>query len=83
MSRFSNTTRVVLTLAALLGAAGAALAAGADLGQAQKQATNWTAIGMFGIFGQPLGAYVVDGHTAAGHRFAEDPAPYAKDDEAE
>jgi cation/acetate symporter len=36
-----------LTLAAL---AGAALAAGADLGQAQKQATNWTAIIMFGIF---------------------------------
>ena len=24
--------------------------AGADLGQAQKQATNWTAIGMFGVF---------------------------------
>jgi cation/acetate symporter len=50
MSGFSNTTRRVLTLAALLGAAGAALAAGADLGQAQKQATNWTAIGMFGVF---------------------------------
>ncbi len=27
-----------------------ALAAGADLGQAEKQATNWTAIGMFSIF---------------------------------
>ena len=25
----------------------AALAAGADLGQAEKQATNWVAIGMF------------------------------------
>jgi cation/acetate symporter len=36
-------------LAALL-AAGVALAAGADLGQAQKQDTNWTAIVMFGIF---------------------------------
>ncbi len=48
--RFSDTTRRVLTVAALMGAAGAALAAGADLGQAQKQATNWTAIGMFGIF---------------------------------
>jgi cation/acetate symporter len=36
-----------LTLAA---AAGIVLAAGADLGQAQKQATNWTAIGMFGVF---------------------------------
>ena len=39
-------------LAALLAslAAGAALAAGADLGQVAKQPTNWTAIGMFGIF---------------------------------
>jgi cation/acetate symporter len=35
---------------AALSVAGAALAAGADLGQAQKQATNWTAIVMFGIF---------------------------------
>jgi cation/acetate symporter len=34
----------------LLGAGAWALAAGADLGQAQKQATNWTAIGMFGVF---------------------------------
>ena len=31
-------------------AAGAALAAGADLGQAAKQETNWTAIGMFAAF---------------------------------
>jgi cation/acetate symporter len=30
--------------------AGAALAAGADLGQTTKQATNWVAIGMFGAF---------------------------------
>ncbi len=35
---------------AALAAVGAALAAGADLGQAQKQATNWTAISMFAIF---------------------------------
>ena len=33
-----------------LTAASAAFAAGADLGQAAKQATNWTAIGMFGAF---------------------------------
>ncbi|MFN7395005.1 MAG: cation acetate symporter [bacterium] len=33
----------------MVGAA-AAVAAGADLGQAEKQATNWTAIAMFGIF---------------------------------
>jgi cation/acetate symporter len=39
-----------LALLALLAVAGAALAAGADLGQAEKQATNWTAIGMFGAF---------------------------------
>ncbi len=31
-------------------AAGAAVAAGADLGNTQKQATNWTAIAMFAIF---------------------------------
>jgi len=50
MSRLPDTTRRVLTLAALLGVSAAAVAAGADLGQAQKQATNWTAIGMFGVF---------------------------------
>ena len=31
-------------------AVGGAMAAGADLGQTAKQATNWTAIAMFGIF---------------------------------
>ena len=36
--------------AAALMAAGAAVAAGADVGQAAKQATNWTAILMFGLF---------------------------------
>ncbi len=35
---------------ALLAAAGVAYGAGADLGQAEKQATNWTAIAMFAIF---------------------------------
>lgn len=44
------TTRRVLTLLALFGVSFAAWSAGADLGQAQKQATNWTAIGMFGVF---------------------------------
>jgi cation/acetate symporter len=39
-----------LALLSLLALAGGAYAAGADLGQAQKQATNWTAIVMFGIF---------------------------------
>jgi len=43
----ARTLLIGLTLAA---AAGVVLAAGADLGQAQKQATNWTAIGMFGAF---------------------------------
>lgn len=50
MSRLSGPVRQLLTLAALFGVAAAAVAAGADLGQAQKQATNWTAIGMFGVF---------------------------------
>ncbi len=42
-------SKLVLGAAALCGVS-LALAAGADLGQAQKQATNWTAIGMFGVF---------------------------------
>ncbi len=50
MNRLSNTTRRLLTLAALFGVSAAVYAAGADLGQAEKQATNWTAIGMFGVF---------------------------------
>ena len=39
----------LIALGTLL-ASGAALAAGADLGNTAKQATNWTAIVMFGIF---------------------------------
>ena len=52
MSGFFNGTsaRRALTLAALFGVSMAAWSAGADLGQAVKQATNWTAIGMFGAF---------------------------------
>ena len=45
----SRAFKLIGALVALL-AAGAAMAAGADLGQAAKQATNWTAIGMFGAF---------------------------------
>ncbi|KQW38641.1 cation acetate symporter [Rhizobacter sp. Root404] len=48
MSR--KTTRRALTLAALALVPVAVLAAGADLGQAEKQATNWTAIAMFAAF---------------------------------
>jgi cation/acetate symporter len=44
-----RSSKLILGLLAVL-ASGAALAAGADLGQAEKQATNWTAIIMFGIF---------------------------------
>ena len=40
----------ILSAVAALALAGAAYAAGADLGQAQQQATNWTAIVMFAIF---------------------------------
>ena len=50
MSRISENSRRLLTLAALFGVSAAVYAAGADLGQAQKQATNWTAISMFAIF---------------------------------
>ncbi|MEN9880126.1 MAG: cation acetate symporter [Pseudomonadota bacterium] len=40
----------LLAAVAALAVAGGAIAAGADLGQATKQATNWTAIVMFAIF---------------------------------
>jgi cation/acetate symporter len=51
MSRFtiSRASRG-LVLASLCGVSAAVWAAGADLGQAQKQPTNWTAISMFAIF---------------------------------
>jgi len=42
--------RRILSLLALFSVSAIAWAAGADLGQAQKQATNWTAIGMFVVF---------------------------------
>ncbi|MCK6403724.1 MAG: cation acetate symporter [Sphaerotilus natans subsp. sulfidivorans] len=45
----SRTLKTLLALAGTLGA-GAALAAGADMGTAAKQATNWTAIAMFALF---------------------------------
>jgi cation/acetate symporter len=45
-----DNTRRALTLAALFGVSAAVYGAGADLGQAAKQATNWTAISMFAIF---------------------------------
>jgi cation/acetate symporter len=48
MSRFR--VAKALGLMVLLAAAQAAQAAGADLGQLEKQATNWTAIGMFAAF---------------------------------
>jgi cation/acetate symporter len=50
MSQARLLSRGALVAAALIAAAAGAYAAGADLGQAQKQATNWTAIGMFGVF---------------------------------
>ncbi|MBL8308749.1 MAG: cation acetate symporter [Rubrivivax sp.] len=43
-------TKNLLIGGALALLAAGAFAAGADLGQAEKQATNWTAIGMFGAF---------------------------------
>jgi cation/acetate symporter len=44
-----RSNKLILGLLALL-ATGAAFAAGADLGNTTKQATNWTAIAMFAIF---------------------------------
>ncbi|MBK6998993.1 MAG: cation acetate symporter [Rhodoferax sp.] len=46
------TSQILPSLLALVAmvAVGAAHAAGADLGQVDKQATNWVAIGMFGTF---------------------------------
>src|SRR5450631_4194206 len=45
----SGITRILGSLA-LLAIAGAVYAAGGDLGQAEKQPTNWTAISMFAAF---------------------------------
>jgi cation/acetate symporter len=50
MKRGNDRARQILTLLALCGVSVAAWAAGADLGQAQQQPTNWTAIGMFAVF---------------------------------
>lgn len=44
-----RTHHAIVASAALL-LASAALAAGGDLGQMQRQPTNWTAIGMFTVF---------------------------------
>ena len=46
----TNTTKRLLALISLLAVSMSALAAGADLGQAVKQPTNWTAISMFAGF---------------------------------
>ncbi|HRO61344.1 MAG TPA: cation acetate symporter [Burkholderiaceae bacterium] len=43
-------SRKAVALAALFGVSAAVLAAGGDLGQVERQPTNWTAIGMFGLF---------------------------------
>ncbi len=46
----ANNLKQWMAAIAMLAVAGGAMAAGADLGQAEKQETNWTAIVMFGIF---------------------------------
>jgi cation/acetate symporter len=70
MSRLNDVARRVLTLLALAGVSVTAWAAGADLGQANKQATNWTAIGMFGLF--VLGTLYITKWAAAKTRSASD-----------
>ena len=47
---YLNAVRFGLTVAALFTVAASVYAAGPDVGQAQKQAINWTAIGMFSVF---------------------------------
>ena len=47
---YSNLSKSALALISLLAVSAGAFAAGADLGQAVQQPTNWTAIGMFGAF---------------------------------
>ena len=47
---YPNAVRFGLTVAAMCAVAGSVYAAGPDAGQAQKQAINWTAIGMFSVF---------------------------------
>jgi cation/acetate symporter len=49
-TRSLHSAAKTLAITALALAGAAAVAAGADLGQTQKQATNWTAIGMFVVF---------------------------------
>jgi cation/acetate symporter len=44
-----RSTQLLALLGMLMASAGV-MAAGADLGQAEKQATNWTAIAMFAVF---------------------------------
>lgn len=70
MNVLSLTARRTLVLASLFAACAAAWAAGADLGQAQKQATNWTAIGMFGMF--VLGTLFITKWAAAKTKSAAD-----------
>jgi cation/acetate symporter len=48
--KYPNIARYGLTLAALFAVAASSYAAGPDVGQTQKQAINWTAICMFGVF---------------------------------
>ncbi len=70
MSRLPTITRRALTLLALASVSVAAWAAGADLGQADKQPPNWTAIGMFGLF--VLGTLYITKWAAAKTRSASD-----------
>ena len=60
----------VLGLLAVLALGASAWAAGGDLGQAQKQATNWTAITMFGVF--VMGTLYITKWAAARTRSAAD-----------
>ena len=70
MSRMRPSLAQGLALAALLLAPTAVLAAGGDLGAAEKQATNWTAITMFAVF--VLGTLYITKWAAAKTKSAAD-----------
>ena len=65
-------TKTISRIAALgmLLAAGSAMAAGGDLGQVEKQATNWVAISMFAVF--VIGTLFITKWAAARTRSAAD-----------
>ena len=70
MTHLPSRIRSAAAALALSVASAAALAAGADMGQLQRQPTNWTAIGMFALF--VVGTLFITKWAAARTRSAAD-----------